>query len=1288
MHLPKFLGHGNRYRIEDEVGRGGMGAVYRAFDKNTGNYVAVKIALDSSSSEALALFDKEWKVLAELQQTNVVSMTDRGEFQDGNITRSYFVMPFLRGKTLQESIEKNGPLEVEEVVHIITSVAAGMNAAHGRRIIHRDIKPSNIFLLESGSVVLIDFGVVHLKDNQAQTTLKGTTPYLAPELLDPEKKEQPSPSSDLFSLGVVCYEALTGVQPFMRASTKETVLAVLKEMPKPAYELNRNVNLWLGQVVQKSLAKDKTYRYRSVSEFADKLRRAFRNERIPELDQSAIEPRMRVVREAFAKGQLTSANELLRGVEEEGYVDPSITSQRDKINQALQQTWIKQQCESARLYNDAKEYLAALDKVREVLKVVPYQEEALALRDLIDRDRLQSVLADARSHMAAHNFAEARRAIEEARQIRARDTQSSELLSELARMEEADRQFAEQKETLFHEAQSAYRAGRTTTAVQQLEKLIGLIEKSDLPANSGRHSIYRRLYTEVAAECRHVQKSFDEVSQLVAAGKVPQALTICDQMVATNPTHSQFQALKLELENRERQMRLEYVQELGARLAEIPDLEKRVALLQEAVNRYPGESQLSELLKTARGLRDLVVSWTTTARKAEENDEHLEALERWQMVKRFHPGYPGLKLEILRIEKRRDEQERTERKAARILEIEGRFRVGDYGGAASLCVAALNEFPSDGELMEMEATAREKAASAIEALELLRKARESLRAGHEEEGIQTLRKAHLLDRGNAEVRQFLGLAILDKAQTLLDSDFPSAERLTREAQELIPDDPAIKSLMEIILDRRQREVVDQCFTRARKAAREGEIGQALLEIEEGLKVYPTHRRLLDERAKLQRGQGRGTENAGLAQPVPIRGEVDLERETPGQHTEPGPQPDQSTLNTESVFEPLTKVAPEPEGSTPKTAGAQTAPTTSAHPSITERLWNFIRESRSAGIALGVAAGRHWRALVVQIDKIAINRPGFLRRPVPILLIVAAAVVIVLAASRVVNRQPARVERVTVTITASPPGAEIAVNGRKSGIAKSSLQLAPGSHTVEVSKLGYFTKSVPLTIEGAPVSLDVGLIPHPLTLRIITDYENGAVWLDEVLKGEMTHGEIVIGDIVPGSHSVRVSGPTADFSLSFDHRPGEIPGMADLPKDKIPATVAAANLAERTRLYCNFTAGRISVDGEQQILEDAGAELILANGEHLVELDAMGGKKFHLATAGLHGLTLGVFWKDDRVVPSPSPLPTVAEINALINNGRFREAEAKNNLLLKRTPNHPGALAALERLEKIRKISPW
>src|SRR4051812_17879590 len=186
----------NRYQIKGEpIGRGGMGVVYRAYDTVTRRDVALK-TLTGVEPLALELFRKEWMVLAQISHPNIVDIIDSGEFEQAGEQRPYFVMPLLPGVTLDSLIRAASPrLTVPRVAEMIAQTCRGLQAAHDRGLIHRDLKPSNIFVLDDDSVKIIDFGVVHLAEGKSLTGIKGSLPYMAPELI---QLKPATPASDIF----------------------------------------------------------------------------------------------------------------------------------------------------------------------------------------------------------------------------------------------------------------------------------------------------------------------------------------------------------------------------------------------------------------------------------------------------------------------------------------------------------------------------------------------------------------------------------------------------------------------------------------------------------------------------------------------------------------------------------------------------------------------------------------------------------------------------------------------------------------------------------------------------------------------------------------------------------------------------------------------------------------------------------------------------------------------------------------------------------------------------------
>src|SRR5262245_14145069 len=196
-----------RYEIREVVGKGGMGVVYSAYDKVVKRTVALKTLRESPSRTALDLFYKEGEVLAAISHPNIVEIFDIGEFEEDGLSKPYFVMPMLPGKTLQALIQGGSSrLGVQRTVEILCQTCRGLQAAHERGLVHRDLKPSNTFVMDDDSVKIIDFGVVQMADQRSTVGHKGTLLYMAPEQVE---MKAATAQSDIFALGVVCYETFT-----------------------------------------------------------------------------------------------------------------------------------------------------------------------------------------------------------------------------------------------------------------------------------------------------------------------------------------------------------------------------------------------------------------------------------------------------------------------------------------------------------------------------------------------------------------------------------------------------------------------------------------------------------------------------------------------------------------------------------------------------------------------------------------------------------------------------------------------------------------------------------------------------------------------------------------------------------------------------------------------------------------------------------------------------------------------------------------------------------------------
>ena len=267
---------GNRYEIIEKIGSGGMATVYKAKCHVLNRYVAIKILRDefTTDEEFVKRFEVEAQSAAAITHPNIVSVYDVGV--DGNL--HYIVMELIKGKTLKEIIvEEKGPLPWKWSVNIAIQIASALETAHRNHIIHRDIKPHNIIITEDGVAKVTDFGIAKAVSNSTITafgTTIGSVHYFSPEHARGGFTDE---KSDLYSLGVVMYEMLTGRVPFDADTPVSVALKHMQEEPVPAKEVNPNIPLAVNDIIMKALKKDTSLRYQSATEMLLDLKRALKD---------------------------------------------------------------------------------------------------------------------------------------------------------------------------------------------------------------------------------------------------------------------------------------------------------------------------------------------------------------------------------------------------------------------------------------------------------------------------------------------------------------------------------------------------------------------------------------------------------------------------------------------------------------------------------------------------------------------------------------------------------------------------------------------------------------------------------------------------------------------------------------------------------------------------------------------------------------------------------------------------------------------------------------------------
>jgi len=253
-----------RYRVLDRIGSGGMADVYCAEDLQLGRRVALKLLYRrfAEDEEFVERFRREASSAAGLQHPNVVSVFDRGEF-DGT---HYIAMEFLEGRSLKQIVRQEGPLHPEVAIDLVIQVLKAARFAHKRGIVHRDIKPHNVIVDDDGRAKVTDFGIARAgaSDMTETGSIMGTAQYLSPE----QAQGHPvSARSDLYSIGIVLYELLTGRVPFDAESVVTIALKQVSEEPVPPTQLNPEVSPELEDVVIRAMQKDPANRFADAEEF-------------------------------------------------------------------------------------------------------------------------------------------------------------------------------------------------------------------------------------------------------------------------------------------------------------------------------------------------------------------------------------------------------------------------------------------------------------------------------------------------------------------------------------------------------------------------------------------------------------------------------------------------------------------------------------------------------------------------------------------------------------------------------------------------------------------------------------------------------------------------------------------------------------------------------------------------------------------------------------------------------------------------------------------------------------
>jgi len=1221
-----------RYELQEQLGEGGMGVVWRALDSKTGSFVAIKLMKDISDPVAVELFTKEWRALAEMCHPNIVDVRDVDVIEENKQKKPFFVMPLLRGATLADLIDNaSARLTVARIVEITAQVCRGLQAAHQRGLVHRDLKPSNIFVMDDDTAKIIDFGVVHLAGSKSVTGQKGTFQYMSPEQA---QLKEISPASDLFSLGIILYEALTGRKPFARATASETLDAVINYIPPPVSEINPSINQSISKVVHKCLAKQPIHRFASARDLAEIMQRAFRNE--PVFDSAKIEPRIERARTAFKTGDEGFASEILAELEAEGNLDPRLTLLRMQIDLSVKQKKIRHLLEGARARMEQDEIPLALGKIREVLDLDPQNPDALAMRQTMEKQRSETQIAKwfelAQTHLGNRDFGAARHAAQEVLAIRRGDTRAMDLLEKIDSTEADARRIREQKEHLYSSALQAYQNGEIETALSKLERLFSVAGANPNAAVPERDAVYQSLYKEVRSERETIQHSLEDAQRQFGDKNFAGAIAVCRELLAKYPNDGTFQALKIRIEDAERQELSRYIAEVSNRVESEPDLDRRANILREACDRYPNEAQFAQQLKLIRERRDLVNSIVAKARQYEERRQNAEAMSQWDILRNIHPQYPGVAFEIEQCRKKLDSQAREEEHARLVEEIDGLMQGRAFAKAIERADASLREFPNDAEISGLRSLAEQGLQKAKESRRLFEEGQRALAEKDFDRATEFLRNSLSLDPRAPGLRDSLVNALAERARMLADENWREAEPLCQEASELDSSHPAVRALRSTISEAKRQMLVGQCLTECRALVADGKVQEAAARVGAVRVEFPNDARLEQYAASLQKelDQNRDREERSKDRATldddRRRLEQDSNLETLADvldrsHAIQAKHPDdpevgktvaeiELTIKRVAKVDDLSLLKAEISGGTkeqPAFASMQVPPTIRAgqkkRPQIVEnnvdkttlsqpkdrkrkesaalvvlrQLGNFVAEGKQKALAFARPGGKWSEARLGAIGGV----------------LVLIAVIGYLIIHRPVTHQEtvAPPSPQKIHITANPPDSIMTIGGTP----LQGDEVVVGS-TVEVSRVGYQTKQVQIQQDSDG---KITLAAEPVRLSIHSAEDIGSVELDGQPISDFSAGSMDEHDLAPDGNIRKLRVITHGkplFTVEFNAQQASLPEVTALDANELFVITSMGNSA---KLYGASHLQNVRFGDQVIPLTRSGSDLTLSEQNHEV-----------------------------------------------------------------------------------------
>lgn len=863
-----------RYKVVRELGRGGFGHVYLAYDPVMDRQVAVKVLTELDDPSMIARFRTEAIAAGNLHHRNIVTIYDFGEDRQ----QHYLVMEFLDGRDLQRLMAaKDQPLALWQKVDIMSQIAEGLYCAHQSGVVHRDVKPANVIVLRDGTVKILDFGIARLTERDDTRVTKtgflvGTVLYMAPEQLSDGAVDA---LSDIWSYGIIYYEILTGRHPFAAQSNESLMYRIMNQDPERVRSLVPDCPESLERIVLRLLAKQRENRYQSLAEV-----------------QYDTLPLLRELKRQQATGLLVQAAGLVDGgryAEAQPIIlsildlDPGNAEGvrlRERIAQALRRQTVKPKIdkllETVETQAAARNYQGALQALEKARSLDPsdasltQRMEALRARQQ-QSEMAQRCILEARHHLELQNLTEAFKQATSAVNADPTAPDAAELLDKVQReMGQRDRE---------RNVQRAINRAKGLLVMEVFDEAVELLRKAaeDYPGTERIEELLRQTLRQKAEkEAREkVASAVAAARNLIKKRSFAEAIAMLEAIHREFPADSELAGLlgfaRDELAADERAAALERLIRQARALAQNRDFDAAVHVIEEGLGVYSGDESLLRLLQAvlaakaederSRSLQEGLAR----CRRLREQGAIPEALELCSALQHDHPGavdVARLREELLRdqgqIEERRLGAEREaaaqRESAALIAEAARRADNRDWTGALKIVEDGMRRYPAVTKLNEVADYMRRKKSEADSLLAIesaCADIQRSLEAGQLEAAGEGLARARRdcppdprFDALDAQLQKavFRQEHFRTAQEKIRDRALPEAERELQAILEHDPQDASARNLLNNVVRQRTAEErklkYDAGRAEASRLLRERQFDAAVRTLESLLADFP------------------------------------------------------------------------------------------------------------------------------------------------------------------------------------------------------------------------------------------------------------------------------------------------------------------------------------------------------------------------------------------------------------------------------------------------------------------